>query len=224
MKKLLSGILIVILGISIVGCGNANNGSKEEESTAQTETTPVQEGTDESNASSESSDNNTEEAVEQDAKTLIAYFSYSGNTKGIAEEIQSQTGADIFEIKTTSEYPSDYDEVLDVAQEEQQSNARPELNATVDNMDEYDVVFLGYPNWWGDMPMAVYTFLDTYDLSGKTVIPFCTHGGSGFSGTQESIAEAEPDAAMMEGLSIQDSNLDGADTEVANWLSGLGMF
>lgn len=226
MKKLISGILVIVLGISMVACSNAKENSTSE---IKTETDPAgKETTLEDNQKTNSTDKKEETSdsseTSEGSKVLVAYFSYSGNTKGIAEQIQEQTGADIFEIKTTQEYPEDYDEVLDQAQEEQQANARPELNATVDNIQDYDVVFLGYPNWWGDMPMAVYSFLDTYDLSGKTVIPFCTHGGSGLSGTEGNIASEEPGATMMEGVAIQDSNLDGAGTEIEEWLSDLGIF
>lgn len=226
MKKLISGILIIMLGISMVACGNVKENStsetKNETDPAGTETTL--EDNQKTNSTDKAEETPDSSGTSEGSKVLVAYFSYSGNTKGIAEQIQEQTGADIFEIKTTQEYPEDYDEVVDQAQEEQRANARPELNATVDNIQDYDVVFLGYPNWWGDMPMAVYSFLDTYDLSGKTIIPFCTHGGSGLSGTEGNIASEEPGATMMEGLAIRDSNLDGAGTEIEEWLSVLGIF
>lgn len=102
---------------------------------------------------------------------LVAYFSWSGNTRTVAEKIQAQTGADIFEITTVNSYSDDYDTVLNEAQAEQRENARPELSGHVENMAGYDVVYLGYPNWWGDMPMALYSFLEAYDLSSKTIVP-----------------------------------------------------
>lgn len=97
--------------------------------------------------------------------------------------IQQETRGELFRIETEKTYPSDYDELVDYGREEPDEDSRPTLSSHVENMDEYDVVFLGYPNWWFDMPMAVYSFLDEYDFSGKTNIPFCTHGGSGFSNT-----------------------------------------
>lgn len=112
---------------------------------------------------------------------MIAYFSRSGNTKQIADMLHEQLGGDMFRIETTIPYSEDYDTALNKAQEEQRINARPALTAHVDNMDDYDIVFVGHPIWWGDTPMAMLTFLEGYDFSGKTVIPFCTYGSSGSS-------------------------------------------
>ena len=109
-------------------------------------------------------------------KILIAYFSWSGNTRGIAQEIQRETGADIFEISPVEPYSSDYNTVLMEAQEDQHKQARPELSGHVENMDEYDTILLGYPNWWASIPIPITSFLEEYDLSGKRIIPFCSHG------------------------------------------------
>lgn len=170
-------------------------------------------------------------------KILVAYFSrtgenYSvgyiekGNTHIVADIIAEQTGGDIFEIRTVTSYPDDYDECTKVAKQEQDENARPELVATVENMDDYDVIFLGFPNWWGDMPMAVYTFLESYDFSGKTIVPFCTHEGSGLSSTENSIADTCPDVEVLEGLAIRGSvaqnSQDEAKKTVLGWLSDAG--
>lgn len=164
-----------------------------------------------------------QEPKPDETKILVAYFSYSGNTRAIAEKINNEVDGDLFEINTTYDYPSSYSDVLDVAQQEQRDNARPALSATVDNMDDYDVVFIGYPNWWGDMPMVVYSFLDTYDLSGKTVVPFVTSGGSGFSSTISDITNAEPNADIAEGLSISDSAINNSDSNISDWLDRLGL-
>ena len=159
---------------------------------------------------------------EEDGGALIVYFSWSGNTEAVAQEIQSQTGADLFEIVPAEPYTDDYDELLDIAQEEQSSDARPAIADTVD-LSGYDTVYLGFPNWWGDMPMIMYTFLDEYDLSGKTIAPFNTSGGSGFSGSLDTIAEMEPDAEITEGLSLGSSEAEDCSDTVSGWLGSIGL-
>ena len=114
-----------------------------------------------------------------DASVLIAYFSHSGNTQVIANHIKEIVGGDVFRIATVDPYPGDYKAVVEVARREQKNGARPKLSNQVTNMKSYDVVFVGYPNWWGWMPMAVFSFLEQHDFSGKNVVPFCTHEGSG---------------------------------------------
>ena len=103
------------------------------------------------------------------------------------------------------------------------TNARPEVEGTIEDFDSYDVVFVGYPNWNADMPYILYTFFESYDFAGKTIIPFNTHGGSGFSGTQETIAQLEPDASMLEGKSISRNSIEGAEQEIIDWLDSIGM-
>ena len=208
-----------------------------EEST-ETETEQSTEGT----AEAESS-----EAAAQ-SSLLVAYFSYAenaalpddvdasasasiqpgngaltGNTGVVADMIAQATGADLFSIRTVEQYPDTYDATIDQGQQEQSDGARPELATHLENLDSYDTIFLGFPNWWGDMPMAVYTFLDEVDLSGKTVIPFVTSGGSGFSNTISTIQEMEPQATVQEGLSIGASSATGAQQQVESWLSELGL-
>ncbi len=148
-------------------------------------------------------------------KVLVAYFSrpggnYSvgnikkGNTKIVAEMIAKQTGGKLFEIKTKKKYPVNYRKCTAVAEKEKNENARPKLKKKVKNMGQYDTIYLGYPIWYADMPMAVYTFLESYDFSGKTIIPFCTHEGSGLSGTPDSIKEtAGGNVSMKKGFSIE---------------------
>ena len=146
-----------------------------------------------------------------------------GNAEVLARMIQGAVGGDLFLIETEETYPVSYDETIDVGRQEQGDNARPALVSQVENLDQYDTVFLGYPNWWGDMPMAVYSFLNEYDLSGKTIIPFVTHGGSGFSGTESAIAELEPGATVLDGLSVRDSGVADAQADVESWIAGLGL-
>ena len=157
---------------------------------------------------------------------LVVYFSRSGNTESVAERIAERVDADVFEIETVQEYPEDYDELLDYARNEQRSGARPGLSAHIDDIDRYDVIFLGYPNWWGDMPMPLYSFLDEYDLSGKTIMPFVTSGGSGFSRTIRSIESAEPDANVLDELSIRDRRVHDSSTDraISEWIEDSGLF
>ena len=180
----------------------------------------------------------TEPPTESDGKNiLVAYFSRAdenynvgtidkGNTQIVAEFIASEVGADSFHIETVTPYPADYDECCDVAKQEQADKARPEISGKVENMEQYDIVFLGYPIWWGDMPMAVYSFMDSYDFSDKVVIPFNTHEGSGESGTYSAIASYLPNAQVLDGMAIQGQTAQefSADTQqaVRDWLDGLG--
>ena len=146
-----------------------------------------------------------------------------GTTEYMAKVIQEETGADLFEIQTVQEYPTEYRDVTNQASQEKEAGFRPELATHIDNIDEYDTVFVGYPNWWGDMPMALYSFFDEYDLSGKTVIPFNSHGGSGFSQTVQSISGLEPDAEVSkDGLSLSRSSVSSSKETIVNWIDGLG--
>ena len=177
-------------------------------------------------------------SADADTKTLVVYFSVPdnrdnsyvevngqrlGNTQYMAYVIQENTGADIFRILPKTPYPTDHDELLQVAQEEIRQNARPEIDGTIENFDSYDTVFVGYPNWNADMPHILYTFFETYDFSGKTIVPFNTHGGSGFSNTQATIAKLQPGAAMLEGKSISRNSIEGAEQEIIDWLQSIGM-
>lgn len=147
------------------------------------------------------------------AETLVAYFSRAdenygvgvieeGNTEIIAEMIAEKTGGTLFQIQPVNAYPETYDACTEVAQQEKREGARPELAESVEDWESYDVIYLGYPIWWGDMPMAVYTFVESYDFAGKTVIPFCTHGGSGLSGTVQSIQTLCAGAEVKDGLAV----------------------
>lgn len=151
-------------------------------------------------------------------KVLIAYFSWGGNTKGIAEEIAVQTGADLFEIQMIEPYSTDYNTVLDQAQKDQNEQARPELSSHVENMEQYDTILLGYPNWWASIPMPIASFLEEYDLSGKTIIPFCSHGGGRFGQSLTAIGKLAPDSIMGNALSIHYSGGAILSDNVAAWL------
>lgn len=148
-------------------------------------------------------------------KALVAYFSRTGeqdkvgviekgNTKIVAEMIAEKVGTDLFEIVPKNEnYPMTFDALCDVAKEEQNQNARPEIKDTVNDFDSYDTIYLGYPIWWADLPMICYTFLESYDFDGKTIVPFCTHEGSADANTQKKIETAVPKAAVKEVLAIR---------------------
>jgi flavodoxin len=171
------------------------------------------------------------------SKSLIAYFSRKGNnyvggsivhlpignTEVIAKKIQGLTGSDLFQIQTVKSYPEDYTEATRVAQDELSGNARPELTEMVDDMDSYDVIYIGYPNWWGTMPMAVFTFLDSYDFSGKTIVPYCTHEGSGMGSSERDIKKLCPNAKVLSGLAIKGGTVGRADKDLANWLKKLDL-
>lgn len=160
---------------------------------------------------------------EKGSESLVVYFSRSGNTENVAKSIQSQTNSDIFELVPVTPYSDDYDTVADVAQEEQSSNARPAISETIENIQQYDVIYVGFPIWWGDMPMILYTFFDTYDLSEKTIAPFCTSGGSGLSDTVNEIRSLEPNATVLDGLHIGSESSSQPDEAVSQWIREIGI-
>jgi flavodoxin len=174
-------------------------------------------------------------------KTLIVYFSRvgssrpfagvdavssaslpQGNTIVMAKMVHDVVGGDMFQVVTVNPYPAAYPETTDLALKEQNAGARPRLATHVPNMDDYDVIFLGYPNWWGTLPMALFTFLEEYDLAGKTIIPFCTHEGSQLGRSIEDIRKLEPRANLREGLAARGGSVDRARGDVGRWLSKLG--
>ena len=168
---------------------------------------------------------------------VVVYFSLAGeqysvgvveegNTSIIARMIAEQTGADLFRIEPTEPYPQTYSGLLDISRQEISDNARPAYVEDVKDWDAYNTVFIGYPNWWGDMPMIVYSFLESHDWSGKTVIPFCTHGGSGLSDTEETI-ENITGAAMLDGFAISGETAQNdrrtSRNRVEKWLKDNGL-
>jgi flavodoxin len=146
-----------------------------------------------------------------------------GNTEVIAKKIQALTGCDLFQIETVKAYPVDYMETTRVSQDELNQNARPKLAETVADIASYEVIYLGYPNWWGTMPMVVFTFLESYDFSGKTIVPYCTHEGSGLGNSERDIKKLCPTAKVVSGLAIKGSTVGRADNDVANWLKKLDL-
>lgn len=225
------GILAAIFTVSILAaCGNTENDAQnsstsenKSESSAPVAPEPekfrkslvvyfsMPETTDPENMTEEEENS----AVVIDGKVL-------GNTEYVAQTIQERVGADIFRIEPEKTYPTDHEELVDLASQEQEDEARPALKEKIENIDQYETIFLGYPNWWGDMPMILYSFLDETDLAGKTIIPFNTHGGSGFSNTINSIKEAEPDAKVTEdGYSVNRDEAADSKEAVIEWLNDL---
>jgi flavodoxin len=164
-------------------------------------------------------------------KILVAYFSWSGNARALAGQIARETGGDLFEIKTVKAYPNTYNECIAVARQEQNDNARPALSGRVANMAQYGTVFLCYPNWWGTLPMGVFTFLEAYDFSGKTMYPLITHGGSRFGRSLDDIKKLCPRVVLGEGLSVSAFDTNPTDStrvttpnrDVTSWIRRPGM-
>ena len=164
--------------------------------------------------------------------SIVIYFSRSGenyfggelkniekgNTEVIAEYIQELDGADLFKVEPAVEYPADYMECIDVAQKEQQADARPEIKGTLESITDYDTVYIGFPNWWGTLPMPMFTQLEQLDFAGKTVKPFVTHEGSGFGSSQKDLAKLCEGADIKNGLSIPGANVYDAKETVKSWI------
>jgi flavodoxin len=197
MNKILALVLAIMMGLSIAACGNTGS---DNNSTVQGQQSSTKEN-----------------------NILVAYFSHTGNTREIANQIHERVGGDIFEIVTVDLYPNDYNACVDKAKQEQNDNSRPVLATKVEKMDSYDVVFVGYPIWWETMPMAVFTFLEEYDFSGKTIIPFCTHEGSDLGSSVEDIKKLCPQSTILEGLAVRGSNVNNAQNDVSEWLREIGM-
>lgn len=200
MKKIISVLLTCAMMSAFTACGG-DSVSKSEAG---------QQDTSESSATGENS--------------LVVYFSATGNTEAVAETLAETQGAEIHEITPEDPYTDadlDYNNSSCRANAEQNDeNARPAISGGIDNIDDYDVIYVGFPIWWGDMPRIMYTFFDTYDLSGKTIAPFCTSGGSGISGAVSSIEELEPEADITEGLRTSSQ---GAEADIAQWLDRIGL-
>lgn len=169
------------------------------------------------------SDTNRNLQTQTGGNILIAYFSWSGNTENAAQIIQEQTGADIIELNPAEPYSSNYSEVLDQAQKDMNADARPELANHVENMEQYDTILLGYPNWWATIPMPVATFLEEYDFSRKTIIPFCSHGGGGFGQSITDISKLAPNSRIGTGLSIHYSGGTSLENDITTWLNSNGV-
>jgi flavodoxin len=156
-------------------------------------------------------------------KILVAYFSWGGNTHGIAQQIQQKTGGELFEIAPITPYSTNYNTCLEQAQSDQNKQARPPLKNHVANIAQYDVIILGYPNWWASIPMPVASFLEEYDFSGKTIIPFCSHGGGRFGQSLTAIAKLAPRSKIADALSINYSGGRSLPNDITAWLRKNGI-
>lgn len=251
-KRIFTLMLSVFLVLGLVACGNKQEdepaGNMKSEPAVSTQ--PEEKAEPEENTEpkgEESSEGASAGQQTGDGKTLVVYFSvpettnpdnmnaeeeYStvvingevlGNTQYVAYVIQENTGADIFRIEPVTPYPMNHAELEEVATEEKRNDAMPEIAAGVENIEQYNTIFLGYPNWYADMPRIIYSFLDQYDLSGKTIVPFVTSGGSGFSNTISTIADLEPDAEVItDGLSISRNVVQDAEEDIVQWVKDLG--
>ena len=229
--RLVSNLLVFVLIFALAGCQSAGtpveNGNQTSRNTEQTDSAP--------------SDNTTDSLDEQpsgNSKTLVVYFSRTGeqyrvgvidkgNTAIVAEMIAEKTGADTYEIlPETDYYPYTYNELTDVAKKEQNENARPKIKNALPDVSEYDMIFIGAPVWWGDWPMICYTFFEGVDLSGKKLVPFSTHEGSGLSGFDKKLASTAPGAEVLTGLAVRGENCqnkqDDVRSSVNDWLAELG--
>ncbi len=196
MKKILTIMCLALFAIMTAACGSAETPAKTEKTV--------------SNNNSVS----TQAPAAQGKRILVAYFSRAdentggvgyiekGNTRILAEMAADITKGDLFEIKTVKPYPKEYRPATEVAKQEKENNERPEINGPLPDMSQYDVIFLGYPIWWSDLPMGVYTFLEKENFAGKTIIPFCTHEGSGIGNTERFIAETTK-AKVLPGLEMR---------------------
>jgi flavodoxin len=164
-----------------------------------------------------------QEGAGKPPKILVAYYSWGGNTRVVARQIQSLTGSDIFEIKPAKPYPEDYNVCVKQAKKEIDDGYKPELSGTVENWSRYDIIFIGSPNWWGTMAPPVATFLTSHDFSGKIVIPFCTHGGGRQANLFKDLAKLCPNATMKNGLVVSGNLAQRAKPDVAKWLRELGI-
>ena len=229
MKKILVCILSLTMMLLLTACGSTEGTSSAAQKTATAEkNTP-------SSAKIDSVAQNADAKTSK--KILVAYFSRAGenynvgyiekgNTHIMADMIAEAVGADTFEIKTVKPYPEDYKECTEAAKQELAEDARPALAGKVENWQDYDTVFLGYPIWWSYPPMAVYTFLESYDWNGKTVIPFCTSAGDVLTGKESDLPQYGKGMTMREGLGLEgkrvQENPDSAKADVMKWLKGLG--
>lgn len=166
------------------------------------------------------------------SKTMIVYYSRTGenywngsiknlekgNTETVAEMVADITGGDLFEVETVKTYPEDYYQCIDEAKAELQRGDRPEVKAYADDLEDYDTIYVGYPNWWGTMPMVMFTFLEHYDLSGKRIIPFCTNEGSGMGGSERDLKKICKGAKVEKGLSIHGAEAAQSRSKVEAWV------
>lgn len=249
MKRIIALILALTLSLSLAACGNTPSSEEEAPSNSSQASTSLEQtepsSTPESDATGNTESESTipAESSDPDTNILVAYFSWAdnailaddvdavtspsviapGNVQQLAGWVQEQTGGDLFSIRVTDPYPSDWDECLERANQERGDNARPELVENVENLDQYDTVFLGYPNWWYGVPMALLSFLENNDLSGKQIYLFCSHGTGGLANSVEIISEAMPDGQISDNIfDCYEEDAASSEESILTWLNELG--
>ncbi len=231
MKKILSVLMTLVIMLSLAACGSGKDagetsrGTGPESSLQMAEESSTNENGDETGLSPDTQE--PERPDEPSVKALVVYFSATGNTKAVAETLAGMQGADLYEIVPEQPYTDadlNYnDRNTRATMEQNDPDARPSIQGSITDFEQYDVVYVGYPIWWGDMPRILYTFFDTYDFGGKTIAPFCTSGGSGLSGTPGIIADLETGAEVLDGLHVSDSAAGNAGSRVEEWLENIGL-
>ncbi len=229
MKRFITSILCLFMILGLTACGN-NKVQEDNVFSESVITEPENISQIENETASEVEENSKKKVLvaffsmpdEVDDSTVVIDGETLGNTQYMAYVIQENTGADIFRIEAEKPYPTNHDMLVDLAKEEQDNDSRPAIKDSIENLEEYETVFIGYPIWWSDMPMIMYTFFDTYDFSGKTIVPFSTHGGSSFAGTPDTIAELEPNAAILDGKTISREVIQDAEQDIVDWLRDIG--
>lgn len=240
MKKLIAILLSITAMLNISACSNQPDTTKPDSSSDLSvvepsgENQPAEETVQESSAEKnyvliayfsipENVDTNGADAIAS-ASVVVSDGEKLGNTEYVAKIIQKTVGGDLFRIETVQQYPLEHETLVDQADDEKRSNYRPELFAHVSDISKYDTIILGYPNWWADLPMPVYSFLEEYDFGAKTIIPFVTHGGSGFSSTLNTISELQPGAFVSpNALSISRNDVAISEEDIISWAESLGL-
>ena len=220
MKKAIVILLSLTMILGLTACGNSASKTKQ----PSTEDTFVESKADTESAETSTNMENTDNQDAQEHKILVAYFSATGTTKGVAEHIANGLNADIYEIVPEEAYTDadlDYnDNNSRTTIEMNDPDARPAISGSVENMEQYDIIFVGYPIWWGEAPRIVSTFMESYDFSGKTIVPFCTSGGSGIGSSASNLERLTSGATWLDGRRLNGS--DSQDT-VMEWVNGLGL-
>ncbi len=222
MKRLATIITAVCLAFSLSACGNVQNSTSNQTEQKATVSSNTAKAGGKAISVYFSRVGNTEFPDDVDAISSATLNRKNGELKGnaqlIAEWAADEAGCETFEIVTEESYPSDYDQTVDFAKEEQTQNKRPALKNALKNVENYNTVYLTFPNWWADMPMAVYSFFDAYDFSGKTINVFITHEGSGFSRTIDTIRELEPNAVVTEAVAVRGGNVSNEENTIREWV------
>lgn len=216
MRKILTFILVIPCVLGLTACNNSTKPKQQKEIQLQSDTSQNALVVYFSMPETTDSENMTEE---EDNSTVVIDGEVLENTQYVAMEIQEKMNADIFRIEPKTPYTTNHGELVDIASQEQEENTRPAIKDKISDFEQYDTVFVGYPIWWSDLPMIMYSFFDEYDFNNKTIIPFSTHGGSGLADTISTIQELEPNANVYEqGLSISRNDVKNSSEEISQWL------